>query len=160
MRVGRWGRVPASGFTYVTVMALVAILSLGLAVAGPQWSEAQRRDREDELLRVGQLYAQAIAAYYESSPGSQKQYPQSLDNLLWDARFVGMRRHLRRLYTDPMNPGQPLLLLKGTDGTVRGVYSASDREPLRRTSLRFERMAEIPPATQYRQWAFTAAPKI
>jgi len=159
MRAGNRVRRRSMGFTYVTVLALVAVMSLGLAIAGPKWSEAQRRDREDELLRVGQLYAQAIAAYYEASPGSLKQYPPSLASLLQDGRFIGTRRHLRRLYTDPVSPGRPMQLIQGSDGTLRGVYSASELEPLRHAPLRFDRMAEIPPAAQYKQWAFLAAPK-
>jgi type II secretory pathway pseudopilin PulG len=160
MRAGNGtARRRARGFTYVTVLVLVAVMSLGLAIAGPKWSEAQRQEREDELVRVGVLYAQAIASYYESSPGSLKQFPPSLESLLLDARFIGTRRHLRRLYTDPLMPGRPLQLIQGSDGTVRGVYSASEHEPFRRAPMRFDRAAEIPAATQYRQWAFVASPK-
>jgi type II secretory pathway pseudopilin PulG len=160
MRVGnRKAQLRANGFTYVTVLVLVVVMSLGLAVAGPKWSEARQRDREDELVRIGVLYAQAITSYYESSPGSLKQYPPSLDSLLLDSRFIGTRRHLRRLYTDPLMPGRPLQLIQGSDGTVRGVFSASEREPFRRAPMRFDGVADIPPATQHRQWAFVAAPK-
>lgn len=159
MRVGSPRGAPAGGFTYVVVLVLVTVLSLGLAITGPKWSEDQRRDREDELLRVGQLYAQAIAAYYEASPGSLKQYPLSLSSLLQDTRFIGTRRHLRRLYLDPISPGRPMQPIHGSDGTLRGVYSSSELEPLRRAPMRFDRMAEIPPSTQYKQWAFLALPK-
>lgn len=155
----RVGKSTAHGFTYVTVLVLVAVLSLGLAVAGPKWSEARQRDREQELLRIGQLYAQAIAAYYEASPGSLKQYPPALESLLIDTRFIGTRRHLRRLYTDPFAAGAPLQVVRGSDGTVRGVYSSSSQTPFRQAPILAERMEDIPPASQYQGWRFVARPR-
>jgi type II secretory pathway pseudopilin PulG len=159
MRAGdRAGNSPSRGFTYVIVLLLVALLSLGLSITGPRWADAAQREREDELVRIGTLYAQAITRYREASPGSLKQYPASLDNLLLDNRFVGTRRHLRRLYTDPLVPGRPLGIVRGADGSVRGVFSTSEAQPLRRTPLQIDGLAEMPPAAQYNQWVFMAKP--
>jgi len=159
MRAGRRRPHPAArGFSYVLVLLLLVVLGLGLSVAGPRWANEQQRDRERELIRIGSLYGQAIRAYHESSPGSLKQYPQTLDSLLVDTRFVGTRRHLRRLYTDPLRPGMPLALVLGSDGTIRGVRSTSELEPFQQDSLRLEGLVEIPPARHYRDWAFVALP--
>jgi type II secretory pathway pseudopilin PulG len=138
-------------------MAAVGILGVGLAAIGPLWADAIKREREQELLRVGQLYAQAIASYYKSSPGSQKRYPPSLEALLLDTRFVGTYRHLRRLYADPMQPGQPWGVLRGPDGSVRGVFSQSMDEPLRREVLDLG-VTTLPAAHRYSEWQF--APKV
>lgn len=149
---------PARGFTYVIVLLLIALLSFGLSIAGPRWADAAQREREAELVRIGALYAQAITRYHEASPGSLKQYPPSLESLLADGRFVGVRRHLRRLYTDPLVPGRPLGVLRAADGTVRGVFSTSAAQPLRRTPLQIDGVAEMPPADTYNQWVFQAKP--
>jgi type II secretory pathway pseudopilin PulG len=157
MRAGK-ARSPARGFSYVLVLLLLMVLGLGLSVAGPRWANEQQRDREHELIRIGHLYGQAIRTYYEASPGSLKQYPPTLDSLLVDMRFVGTRRHLRRLYTDPMRPGLPLEPVLGSDGTIRGVRSTSDLEPFLQDTLRLDGLIEIRPARHYRDWAFTALP--
>lgn len=160
MRAGSHTRKLAhGGFAYVLALAGLTLLSLGLAKAGATWSDALQREREDQLVRIGVLYAQAIASYYESSPGSSKQYPPTLESLLFDSRMVGTRRHLRRAYTDPLRPGAPLELIQGADGSIRGVFSPSDRAPFRRTVMHFDRVAEIAPAERYRYWAFLAAPR-
>ena len=66
----RSGERTARGFTYVWMLAALVIFSIGLAVVGPLWADQAKREREQDLLRVGQLYAQAIASYYAASPGS------------------------------------------------------------------------------------------
>ncbi len=141
------------GFSYVVVLALVAIMGIGLAAIGPLWAEEAQREREDELLRVGQLYADAIARYHKASPGSAKLYPATLEVLLSDTRFVGTMRHLRALYPDPVGNGRPWGLLRGADGGIRGVYSQSEATPLRRVALRSPTLA---PATRYSEWQFIA----
>jgi type II secretory pathway pseudopilin PulG len=159
MRSGDQSARHQAGFTYVTVLLLVTLMSLALAIAAPRWSDAQQHAREDELLRIGQLYATAIASYYEQSPGTRKRYPESLDDLLLDGRMVGTKRHLRKLYPDPMLPGQALQVVRDADGGIQGVFSASTAVPIRQGVQRFQRMAAIPRSSQYRQWIFIAEPK-
>ncbi|HEX6705219.1 MAG TPA: type II secretion system protein [Albitalea sp.] len=145
------------GFTYVWVMAMVAVLGIGLAAIGPLWSDATRREREADALRIGELYARAIASYYTSSPGSEKRYPPSLDALLLDTRFVGTYRHLRRLYGDPLKSGESWGVLRGPDGSVRGVVSRSDDEPLRHEPLDLG-ITVLTAAQKYSEWQFV--PKV
>ena len=141
------------GFTYVTVMAVVALLGIGLAAMGPMWSEAAQREMEQDLLRVGTLYAQAIDSYYAVSPGSVKRYPPNLDSLVLDTRFVGTRRHLRRLYADPLQPSRQWGLVRAPDGGVRGVYSLDERRPFARASLTLDAVS-LPAVQRYVDWKF------
>ena len=141
------------GFVYVWVLALVAVLALGLAAIGPLWSQEAKRDREDDLLRVGKLYAEAIAGYYRVSPGSVKHYPPSLEALLLDTRFVGTVRHLRTLYADPVSVDTPWGLLRAPDGGIRGVYSQSAAVPLRTVPVDLG-IAVLAPAARYAEWQF------
>jgi type II secretory pathway pseudopilin PulG len=153
MRAGERRR--QGGFSYVVVMGMVAVMGIGLAAVGPLWAEEARREREDELLRSGRLYAEAIVAYYKASPGSARRYPPSLDVLLSDGRFVGTKRHLRSLYPDPVGEGRPWGLVRAPDGGIRGVFSQSDATPLRRVSVDLGAV-RLEPAARYSQWQFVA----
>lgn len=154
MPVGRRHHRPTqAGFTYLLVMAMVALVGIGLAAVGPRWSDAAQRERELELLRIGNLYAQAIEAYRAQSPGSQKLYPPDLESLLLDTRFVGTRRHLRKLYADPLQPTRPWGLIRAADGGVQGVYSLDERQPLKRTEVFFG-ATRLEPAQRYSDWKF------
>lgn len=143
------------GYTFVAVLALLALCMLGLSIAGPIWSHQVRREREQELLRIGQLYAQAIAAYYQSSPGTLKQYPERLDQLLADKRFVGTRRHLRALYPDPINPDQGWGLVLDAQQRVRGVYSKSAEAPIAAAPQSLAGTS-LTTASRYEDWKFIA----
>lgn len=146
-------RANCHGFTYVTVMALLAVLGVGLAALGPIWSMAAQRERERELLRVGAAYAQAIASYHRMSPGTPRQFPASVDDLIEDRRFVRSVRHLRTAYTDPMRPGVPLALVRGPDGALRGVRSTSGLAPLRKGSIALPPVS-LAAAETYADWQF------
>jgi type II secretory pathway pseudopilin PulG len=148
----------ARGYTFVAVLVLVALCSLALSVAGPMWSQQAQRERERELLRIGSLYATAIAAYREASPGSLKQYPPSLQALLLDTRYVGTKRHLRALYADPVNAGQPWGLLRDTDDRITGVYSQSTDAPIAQGTIDLTAFT-LAPAAHYADWKFTVKTK-
>jgi type II secretory pathway pseudopilin PulG len=136
------------GYTFIAVLALLAVCMLGVSLAAPVWSQQVKREREQELLRIGALYAQALASYRDASPGSLKQYPPRLEALLLDTRYVGVQRHLRKLYADPMNPGQPWGLVLDAEQRIVGVYSLSEEAPLAEGSAR-----------RYSDWKFIAKGK-
>lgn len=119
-----------AGFTYVVMLFAVAIISIGLGLAVPIYSEQVRREREQELIRVGTLYVEAIRNYYLSSPGSVRMYPRRLEDLVLDARFVGTRRHLRKLYAEPIMRSSDWGVVAAPDGGIAGVYSRSEQAPL------------------------------
>jgi type II secretory pathway pseudopilin PulG len=155
MRAGSTRAPRQGGFTFVTLLVTVALLGIGLAALGPFWSAQAQRDNERELLRVGALYAQAIAAYRDSAPGSLKRYPPDLASLLVDTRFVGVRRHLRKLYADPLEPARPWGLVMAADGGVRGVYSLDERMPFANVA-RDLIVTSLPAAQHYADWKFIA----
>lgn len=145
----------ARGFTYVGVLTLVALLGLGLAAIGPLWAREAQREREEQLLRVGRLYADAVGRYRAMSPGAVKRYPAQLEDLLLDTRFVGTVRHLRALYSDPVSRQQPWQLILAPDGGIMGVASRSTEEPLRRTPVVLGSLT-LAPAQRYSDWRFLA----
>ena len=75
----------SGGFTYVGLLLAVAIMAAGLAAVGEIASTAARRDREAELLFIGNQFARAITEYAAASPGAE-QYPPALEDLLADKR--------------------------------------------------------------------------
>lgn len=143
------------GFTYLTVLFVVAILSTGLALAGEVWHTSRVREKEAELLFVGNEYRQAIARYYLSGP--QRQYPRSLEDLLKDPRAPGTVRHLRRLYPDPVTGSAEWGLVKAPDGGIAGVHSLSEASPLKIGGFRV-RDAAFEGKSKYSEWQFAFAP--
>jgi type II secretory pathway pseudopilin PulG len=100
------GKRRHSGFTYLSALLLVAVTGASLAAFAETWSHARQREKERELQWIGNQFKQAIGLYYQRSPGRVKHYPESLDDLLEDKRFVSRQRYLRRIYPDPIT-GKP-----------------------------------------------------
>src|SRR2546427_11017738 len=90
------------GFTYLVAMFAVAIAGLLLAVTSEVWSQSRQREKEKELLYVGDRFREAIALYYQRTPGTVKRYPEKLEELLEDKRYLSMPRYLRKVHADPM----------------------------------------------------------
>lgn len=143
-----------SGFTSIALLVAMFVIALGLSVAGPTWHEQNRRTQERELMRIGVLYAHALADFRESAPGSLKTYPKSLDELVRDTRFLGVRRHLRRLYPDPLDPARPWGVVRDIDGYIVGVYSQSSERPLATGAIDLGDIV-LPPARRYSDWQFS-----
>lgn len=123
------------GFTYVAMLFALAMFGIGLAAVGEAWSTATQREREEELIQIGQAYVRAISTYFAQAPGTAKSYPPTLQDLVEDRRFVGVRRHLRKIYLDPVGKGAEWGLVKAADGGIAGVYSLSEKATLRRQPL-------------------------
>jgi type II secretory pathway pseudopilin PulG len=145
------------GFTLVAVLAAMFILALGTQKVMTFVSTDAQRDREAHLLLVGQAYVRAIGTYYESSPGGIKRWPRSLEDLADDTRFVGIKRHIREVYPDPISR-QQWGIVASPDGGVAGVYSLSEKKPIRTAALDTGSMT-LPAAGRYMDWQFVYIPK-
>jgi len=144
------------GFAYLTVLFIVAIMSGGLAVIGQVWQTSAVREREAELLHVGNEYRKAIERYYLAGPG---QYPRNLADLIKDPRQAGTVRHLRRIYPDPITGNPEWGLVKAPDGGIAGVYSLSDDSPLKIAGFSL-RDAALEGKTKYSDWQFGYSPAL
>lgn len=113
-----------AGFTYLTALLLVAALGAGLAAIGELWSQARQREKEAELIWVGNQFKQAIGLYYQRSPGAVKRYPEKLEDLLEDKRHLTVQRYLRRIYADPMTGKPEWKLVTASSGGIMGVQSS------------------------------------
>lgn len=143
------------GFTYLAVLFAMAILASGLGLAGEMWDTAAQREREAELLFVGNQYRMAIQRYYFA--GTQRRYPGSLEDLLEDPRRPSIDRHLRTLYPDPITGGG-WTLIKGPQGGIVGVHSASEARPLKGSGFK-PRDSAFEGAQRYSDWKFVVSAK-
>jgi type II secretory pathway pseudopilin PulG len=144
------------GFTYLTVLFLVAILMGGLAVVGEVWETSAKREKEADLLFVGNEYRKAIQRYVLAG---KAQYPRTLDDLLKDPRQPSTQRYLRKLYPDPMTGKNEWGFVKGPDGGIGGVYSLSEDKPLKVAGFK-QRDASLEGAQKYSDWKFAFTPVV
>lgn len=136
------------GFTYLTALLLVAVVTTAAAAAVEAWSHARQREKEAELIWIGSQFKQAIGLYYQRSPGTIKRYPEQLEDLLQDRRFLTTQRYLRRIYADPMTGSANWQLIPGPTGGIMGIHSASIGAPIQKPFG----------ASRYDDWRFVYEP--
>jgi len=143
------------GVAYLALLLAVAITSGALAAGASIWSQAQRREREKQLLWAGDQIRKAIISYAQTGGDAANRYPAELRDLLLDPRTPAPRRHLRRVYDDPMMRGTDWGLIRNPQGRIVGVYSQYQGTPVKtgafpRAYAHFER------AASYADWRFAA----
>ncbi|WP_217619306.1 type II secretion system protein, partial [Achromobacter sp. GbtcB20] len=104
--VARRARSPDAGFTYVGLVIFVAILGLVGAATLKVDSLLRRVAAEQELLEIGAEYSEALRSYAAATPRGYPTAPPTMRELLKDPRFPGTRRHLRKIYVDPVTGRQ------------------------------------------------------
>jgi type II secretory pathway pseudopilin PulG len=149
--------VPVSqrGFTYLAVLAALVVMGILAEKAISLTSAAMRADRESELMFRGLAYQRAIQRFYESDQGFRR-YPARLEDLLRDTRFIN-RRHLRKLYDDPI--GDAWILIQAPDGGIMGVASSSEAVPSKTANFPAG-LETFEQAENYRDWTFVFQPKV
>ncbi|MFT4172091.1 MAG: type II secretion system protein [Rhodocyclaceae bacterium] len=121
-----------TGFTYIGLLIVLAIIGIAAAATVQVGAIAQRRQAEDELLFVGLQFKQALRAYYEATPaGTASTLPRRLEDLTRDPRYPFTRRYLRKIYDDPLTGTRDWGIIKAGDGGIVGLYSKSRDKPIR-----------------------------
>lgn len=147
------------GLTLLVVLVMIVVLGLSAGLAGQTISSLMQQEREAELLWRGDQYRKAIGSYFAASAQGAvalKAYPQRLEDLLRDPRSLATKRHLRRLYPDPMT-GEPFQIIKDPGGRLVGVRSASEGVPFKKDGFPVE-YEEFRDAEKYSAWEFRYAP--
>jgi type II secretory pathway pseudopilin PulG len=145
--------VAQRGYTYIGLLILIALAGLALSLAGEVWQTATRRDNEKQLLFAGNQYRQAIGRYYARSPGSARELPAKLEDLLLDKRFPGIERHLRMLYPDPLTSTPNWGVVTTAEGRISGVYSMAAGVPMKQAGFD-PADSEFAGAKRYADWRF------
>ena len=149
-----------NGFSYLIVLFAIAALGAALGVAGQVWHTASVREKERQLLYVGNAFRDAIASYYERSPSGAKSFPKTFDELVKDPRFPNTMRHLRKIYPDPITGKEDWGLIPAPGGGIMGVYSKSEARPLKVAYFDApyqafaERALQLKEKMTYAQWQF------
>ena len=164
----RNGKQP--GFAYLSVLIIVAVMSTMALKLSSDLSMRLSREKEADLLFNGDQIAQAIKSYYESGP-VRGCYPPNLEVLLEDRRDFRVVRHLRKMFSDPMqmrtgtqsgsqdnieaiSNGGWGLIVNESDHII-GVFSKSKMEPFKKTGFSKGRK-HFDGKSEYADWTFTA----
>ena len=152
----RSGRRQA-GFTYLGMIIFVFIIGMVGAATLKVGSLLQRAQAETELLEIGAQFSAALRSYAEATPRGQPPQPLSLQELLRDPRFPNPRRHLRKIFVDPVS-GQAEwgLVRAGDGGRILGVHSLSQRQPLKLAKFD-DRFPNFENKQHLADWKFMAA---
>lgn len=146
-----------TGIAYVGLLLMVAVVGIVAGAAADVYQLSRQRSRETELLWIGHQFRAAIASYYEAGEGGNKVYPAGLEDLLNDPRFPVVRRHLRRIYVDPMTGKPDWELIMAPQGGIAGVKSRSVATPVKQANFR-PRDEHFSGKNQYAEWEFTVLP--
>ncbi len=148
-------RAASRGFTFLGLMFLIIVMALMATAAATTWTFTGQRDKEEQLIFVGREYRSALSRYALAHARQPQPYPTSLEQLLGgDDRQVPVR-YLRRLYFDPITGDSNWGLVRTPQGGITGVFSLSDRRPIRTrgpkdTGIAFDK------AKSYRDWIFAS----
>lgn len=135
------------------LLILVAIIGITSTAAISVGAVTQRRDAEEELLFVGLQFKIAFRSFYESTPAGQRRHPAALADLLKDPRYPNVRRHLRRIYIDPLTGKADWVLVESPEGGIMGVRSRFEGRPIKIANFSDEFRA-FENQESYAQWVF------
>ncbi|PHV07376.1 type II secretion system pseudopilin PulG [Janthinobacterium sp. BJB412] len=147
------------GFTYLSLIILVAVIGLVAASTLKMGALLQRARAEQELLNIGAEFSDALQSYANATPAGQPPQPPSLKELLKDPRFPGVRRHLRKLFVDPMTGSAEwgVVYLADKVGVI-AVYSLSDAKAIKLSNFP-ARYQVFEGKTLVSDWKFTMTGK-
>ncbi len=156
-------RIGERGFGYVFLLVLVAVLGGVSAYALEKGQLAARRQAEQELLKVGRIFEEALYSYSgvrapelhsgQRSGVMMSTGPAQLEDLLKDPRMPGVRRHLRKIYPDPLTGRVEWGVIRNPSGRIIGIHSLSTDAPIKRSDFD-ARHARFEDARSYQDWQF------
>ena len=145
------------GFTYLGMIILVTVLGLVGAATLKIDALLRRAAAEEELLAVGAAFADALTSYAAATPQGQPTQPATLQDLLKDSRSPAIRRHLRKVFVDPMTGSTDWgIVWLGDHKGVLAVYSKSTVQPLKIANFD-ARLAGFEGRQHISDWHFTAS---
>jgi type II secretory pathway pseudopilin PulG len=145
------------GFTYLGLIILVTIIGLAGAMTLKADALLRRAAAEEELLEIGAEFSAALQSYAAVTPAGEPAQPPGLEQLLRDPRFPEPRRHLRKIFVDPMTGKAEWGVVHANgDMGVLAVYSLSQARPLKIANFD-ARFANFENRKRISDWKFTAA---
>ncbi|HEY8026819.1 MAG TPA: type II secretion system protein [Burkholderiaceae bacterium] len=144
------------GIAYLVLLIAIAIIGIAAAASVQIGAIMQRRAAEEELLAIGAEFRHALISYSSATPVGQSNAPPTLEALLKDPRYPNIRRHLRKLYFDPLTGSQQWGVVMSPDGKgIVGIHSLSTAQPIKVGN--FEPLLQsFTDRTSYTEWVFMA----
>ncbi|HNO74890.1 hypothetical protein [Nitrosomonas mobilis] len=158
----RSGRVISSyreqGYVYIWTLFATLLAGVMLAAAGEVWQTTSQREKELELLFIGDQFRLAITSYHDAAQvtTATSRYPETLEQLLEDKRGPKPLRHLRKIFFDPMTNSFEWGLIEQENGGITGVYSLATTQPIKRAGFP-EDYTKFEKAKSYQDWRFVHA---
>ena len=158
----RSGRVTGSpreqGYIYIWTLFATMLAGVMLAAAGEVWQTTSQREKERELLFIGDQFRLAITSYHDAAQATTtaSRYPETLEQLLEDKRGPKPLRHLRKIFFDPMTNSFEWGLIEQENGEITGVYSLATTQPIKRAGFP-EDYTNFEKAENYQDWQFVHA---
>lgn len=144
------------GFTYLGLIILLAIIGLVGAASLKVESLLARAAAEQELLEIGAAYSAALDSYAAATPQGKPPQPPTMQDLLKDTRFPTIRRHLRKIFVDPISgKAEWGITYLGDKTGVLGIYSLAQGQPLKQANFD-ERFQNFENKAHYAEWKFVA----
>lgn len=135
-RTSRGAQSRQQGFTYLGLIVFLFIVGLVGAATLKVDALLRRAQLERELLETGAQFSAALTSYARATPRGQPPQPRTLDELLRDQRFPNPRRHLRKVFIDPVTgTAEWGLVTAGEGGRILGVHSLSQATPLKQANF-------------------------
>ncbi len=148
-----------AGFTYFWLLFVVAVMGIALSIAVEVDSLNAQREKEKVLLATGRQFRTAIGRYTDAAAvAGRYEYPASLEDMLQDKRVPGIRRHLRKIFVDPMTGSNEWGLVR-LNGRIVGVHSLSQNVPLKQGLFEPDE-ARFEGKQKYSEWIFTYPPEL
>ncbi|MBA2483574.1 MAG: type II secretion system protein [Nitrosomonas sp.] len=154
------------GSIYILMLFAVTIAGILLAATGQAWHFKAQREKEKQLILVGEQFRNAVMSYYNSAADGGKKYPKTLEDLLLDKRGLVPQRHLRKMFLDPMTKSTEWGLvdepvpeqdsgarISRSDLGIIGVYSLSKQAPIKTENFP-EHYEDFTEAVTYQDWQF------
>lgn len=144
-----------NGFTYLMALMLVMVMGIMLGAVGQSWKTIMQREREEELIFRGRQIKDALTRWHKPNVargGHVRTRLNDLQDLVQDPRTLTTKRHLRRLYTDPMT-GEEWALTKDSVWGIIGVASTSQAKPLKVGGFPDD-LLELADKQRYSDWLF------
>ncbi|WP_447961968.1 hypothetical protein [Nitrospira sp. Ecomares 2.1] len=116
-----------NGVTYLFVMMLVVVMSIGTMEVTQQWSVIMQRDREAELQFRGTSIAKAIERFVADWEIQKSTRPNQWPRTLEELTKKSPKRYLRKAYADPITGNKFALIKIGQE--IHGVRSTSTDTP-------------------------------
>ena len=150
----RSGKGDQTGFAYLLLLVALAVIGVASAASVSMGATMTRRAAEEELLAIGAEYERALVSYQMATPSGQLvRSPKSLADLLRDPRYPTTKRHLRRVYADPLIGEESWGVIRAPDGTIAGIYSLAEGAPIKQAGFT-DRWEGFNEAKSYANWRF------